>query len=99
MVVLIVMELARLASSNRGRVSILGVTVVSSAAILFGLVSTKIISGSLLQGKFLATVDPFVRNNIPLVASVADNRPSTWPSLYHERGSLIILAVFGFLLA
>ena len=97
--ILIVMELARLAPSSRGRLSILGVTVVSSAAILYGLVSTKIISGSLLQGKFLATVDPFVRNNIPLVASVAENRPSTWASLYLELGSLIILAVFGFFFA
>ena len=97
--ILIVMELARLAPSTRGRLSILGLTVVSSAAILFGLVSTKIISGSLLQGKFLATVDPFVRNNIPLVASVAENRPSTWASLYLELGSLIILAVFGFFFA
>jgi dolichyl-diphosphooligosaccharide--protein glycosyltransferase len=96
---LIVMELARLAPSSRGRLSILVVTIVSSAAILFGLVSTKIISGSLLQGKFLATVDPFVRNNIPLVASVAENRPSTWASLYLELGSLIILAVFGFFFA
>ncbi len=96
---LIVMELARLAPSTRGRFSILGVTVVSSAAILFGLISTKVISGSLLQGKFLATVDPFVRNNIPLVASVAENRPSTWASLYLELGSLIILAVFGFFFA
>jgi len=96
---LIVMELARLAPSTRGRLSILVVTIVSSAAILFGLVSTKIISGSLLQGKFLATVDPFVRNNIPLVASVAENRPSTWASLYLELGSLIILAVFGFFFA
>src|SRR2546427_874420 len=96
---LIVMELARLAPSTRGRLSILGVTIVSSAVIFFGLVSTKIISGSLLQGKFLATVDPFVRNNIPLVASVAENRPSTWASLYLELGSLIILAVFGFFFA
>jgi hypothetical protein len=97
--VLIVMELARLAPSPRGRLSILGVTIVSSAAILFGLISTKIISGSLLQGKFLATIDPFVRNSIPLVASVAENRPSTWASLYLELGSLIILAVFGFFFA
>jgi hypothetical protein len=96
---LIVMELARLAPSTRGRLSILGITVISSAAIVFGLVSTKIISGSLLQGKFLATVDPFVRNNIPLVASVAENRPSTWASLYLELGSLTVLAVFGFFFA
>jgi dolichyl-diphosphooligosaccharide--protein glycosyltransferase len=97
--ILIVMELARLAPSTRGRLSILGLTIASASGIIFGLVSTKIISGALLQGKFLATVNPFVRNSIPLVASVAENRPSTWASLYLELGSLIILGVFGFFFA
>ena len=97
--ILVVMELARLAPSSRGRLSILGLTIVSSAAIIFGLVTTKVVSGALLQGKFLATVNPFVRNSIPLVASVAENRPSTWASLYLELGSLIILGVFGFFFA
>jgi dolichyl-diphosphooligosaccharide--protein glycosyltransferase len=96
---LIVMELARLAPSNRGRLSVLGLALVSAAVIVFGLVSTKVVSGALLQGKFLATVNPFVRNSIPLVASVAENRPSTWASLYLELGSLIILGVFGFFFA
>jgi dolichyl-diphosphooligosaccharide--protein glycosyltransferase len=96
---LIVMELARLAPSARGRLAVFGVTVLSAAVITIGLITTKVISASLLQGKFLATVDPFVRNNIPLVASVAENRPSTWASLYLELGSLIILAVFGFFFA
>ncbi|HEV2120276.1 MAG TPA: STT3 domain-containing protein [Candidatus Bathyarchaeia archaeon] len=96
---LMVMELARLAPSTRGRLSILALTIAASAGVVFGLVSTKVVSGALLQGKFLATVDPFVRNNIPLVASVAENRPSTWASLYLELGSLIILGVFGFFFA
>jgi len=96
---LVVMELARLAPSTRGRLSILGLTIASSAGIVIGLVTTKVVSGALLQGKFLATVDPFVRNSIPLVASVAENRPSTWASLYLELGSLIILGVFGFFFA
>ena len=97
--VLIVMELARLAPSSRGRLSILGITIISTAGIVFALVSTKVLSGALLQGKFLATVNPFVRNSIPLVASVAENRPSTWASLYLELGSMIILGVFGFFFA
>jgi dolichyl-diphosphooligosaccharide--protein glycosyltransferase len=97
--VLIAMELARLAPSSRGRLSVLGLSTVSAALIIFGLVSTKVVSGALLQGKFLATVNPFVRNSIPLVASVAENRPSTWASLYLELGSLIILGVFGFFFA
>src|SRR3989442_5925082 len=92
---LVVMELARLAPSSRGRLSVLGLGIGSAGVIIFGLVSTKVVSGALLQGKFLATVNPFVRNSIPLVASVAENRPSTWASLYLELGSLIILGVFG----
>ena len=96
---LMVMELARLAPSSRGRIAVLVITVVAAAGAIFGLVSTGLISGTLLQGKFLATVNPFVRNNIPLVASVAENRPSTWASLYLELGSLIVLAVFGFFFA
>src|SRR5436853_2342053 len=96
---LVVMELARLAPSSRGRLGVLGLAIASAAVIIFGLVSTKVVSGALLQGKFLATVNPFVRNSIPLVASVAENRPSTWASLYLELGSLIILAVFGFFIA
>src|SRR5436853_6492759 len=96
---LVVMELARLAPSSRGRLGVLGLAIASAAVIIFGLVSTKVVSGALLQGKFLATVNPFVRNSIPLVASVAENRPSTWASLYLELGSLIILAVFGFFFA
>jgi len=96
---LVVMELARLAPSSRGRLGVLGLAIASAAVIIFGLVSTKVVSGALLQGKFLATVNPFVRNSIPLVASVAENRPSTWASLYLELGSLIILGVFGFFFA
>src|SRR3989454_7514009 len=97
--ILVVMELARLAPSSRGRLGVLGLGIASAAVIIFGLISTKVVSGALLQGKFLATVNPFVRNSIPLVASVAENRPSTWASLYLELGSLIILGVFGFFFA
>ena len=96
---LMVMELARLAPSTRGRLTVLSITVVAAVAAVIGLVTTKLVSSTLLTGKFLATVDPFVRNNIPLVASVAENRPSTWASLYLELGSLIVLAVFGFFFA
>src|SRR5947207_14567035 len=52
-----------------------------------------------LRGKFAALRNPFIRNSSPLVASVAENRPSTWASLYLELGSVILLAVFGFFFA
>jgi len=95
---LAVMELSRLAPTTRGRLTVLGLAVAGVAAIAVLGVGTGLISAG-LRGKFLATLDPFVRNNIPLVASVAENRPSTWSSLYLEIGSIILLAVFGFFFA
>jgi len=95
---LAVMELSRLAPTSRGRLTVLGLAVAGVVAIAVVGVGTGLISAG-LRGKFLATLDPFVRNNIPLVASVAENRPSTWSSLYLEIGSVILLAVFGFFFA
>src|SRR6266568_1018688 len=95
---LAVMELSRLAPTTRGRLTVLGLAVAGVVAIAVLGVGTGLISAG-LRGKFLATLDPFVRNNIPLVASVAENRPSTWSSLYLEIGSVILLAVFGFFFA
>src|SRR2546427_1256969 len=95
---LAVMELSRLAPTSRGRLTVLGLAVAGVVAVAVLGVGTGLISAG-LRGKFLATLDPFVRNNIPLVASVAENRPSTWSSLYLEIGSVILLAVFGFFFA
>ncbi|HET7405176.1 MAG TPA: STT3 domain-containing protein, partial [Candidatus Bathyarchaeia archaeon] len=96
--VMAIMELARLAPTTRGRLTAFGLAAVGVAAVAILGVSTGLISVG-LRGKFLATLDPFVRNNIPLVASVAENRPSTWASLYLEIGTIILLAVFGFFFA
>src|SRR5437773_2680813 len=82
----------------RGRLAVAGLTVVGVAAVAILGVSTGLISAG-LRGKFAATLNPFIRNSIPLVASVAENRPSTWASLYLEIGSVILLAVFGFFFA
>ena len=96
--VLAIMELARLAPTSRGRLAVAGLTVAGVAAVAILGVSTGLISAG-LRGKFYATLNPFIRNSIPLVASVAENRPSTWASLYLEIGSVILLAVFGFFFA
>src|SRR5213080_2319172 len=95
---LAVMELSRLAPTSRGRLTVLSLAVAGVAAIAILGLGTGLISAG-LRGKFIATLDPFVRNSIPLVASVAENRPSTWSSLYLEIGSVILLAVFGFFFA
>src|SRR5207247_4836273 len=98
MVVLGLKELARVAATARGRLAVAGLTVVGVAAVAMLGVSTGLMSAG-LRGKFAATLNPFIRNSIPLVASVAENRPSTWASLYLEIGSVILLAVFGFFFA
>jgi dolichyl-diphosphooligosaccharide--protein glycosyltransferase len=96
--VLALMQLAQLAPTTRGRITVLGLAVVGVAAVAILGLGTGLISAG-LRGKFAATLNPFIRNSIPLVASVAENRPSTWASLYLEIGSVILLAVFGFFFA
>ncbi len=96
--VLVIMELAKLAPTSRGRLTVLGFSTVSVAGVAYFLLTSNLI-GAGLRGKFLATVNPFIRQNIPLIASVAENRPSTWASFYLELGSLTLLGVFGFFFA
>ena len=96
--ILAIMELSRLAPTTRGRLTVFTFAAVGIAAVVALGLTTGLISAG-LRGKFLATVNPFVRNSIPLVASVAENRPSTWASLYLEIGTIILLAIFGFFFA
>ena len=96
--VLAIMQLSRLTPTARGRFTVLLLSLVATVSLAVLGVSTGIISAG-VRGKFLATIDPFIRNSIPLVASVAENRPSTWASFYLEIGSIILLAVLGFFFA
>ncbi len=96
--ILLVMQLSRLAATGTGRLAVFGLSLGGIAAIAVGLVQAGLVSAP-VQGKFLATINPFIRQNLPLVASVAENRPSTWASLFLELGSLTLLAVFGFFFA
>src|SRR6266849_1704192 len=95
---LVIMELGKLAPTARGRLAVLGVVGASIAGAGYYVATTNFLSTS-LGGKFLTTLDPFLRQNIPLVASVAENRPSTWASFFLELGSIILLGVFGFFFA
>src|SRR5712692_3877680 len=95
---LVIMELSKLAPTTRGRLTVAGLLAASIAA--FGyVISTSSLLSSGLGAKFLTTLDPFLRQGIPLVASVAENRPSTWASFFLELGSIILLGVFGFFFA
>jgi dolichyl-diphosphooligosaccharide--protein glycosyltransferase len=49
-----------------------------------------------LVAKFLAVMDPARRLDMPLVESVAEHRPATWASFFHESGILLFLGIFGF---
>src|SRR5213594_3022815 len=96
MALLVVMELAKLTPTTRGRLTVAGLFGAGIAASAYFILTTNFLS---LGSKFLTTLNPFLRNSIPLVASVAENRPSTWASFFLELGSVILLAVFGFFFA
>ncbi len=95
---LVIVELAKLAPTTRGRLTVAGLFAASISAAGYFVATTNFLSTS-LGSKFLTTLDPFLRQNIPLVASVAENRPSTWASFFLELGSVILLGVFGFFFA
>jgi len=96
MALLVVMELAKLTPTTRGRLTVAGLFGAGIAASAYFILTTNFLS---LGSKFLTTINPFLRNSIPLVASVAENRPSTWASFFLELGSILLLAVFGFFFA
>ena len=96
MALLVVMELAKLTPTTRGRLTVAGLFGAGIAASAYFILTTNFLS---LGSKFLTTLNPFLRNSIPLVASVAENRPSTWASFFLELGSVLLLAVFGFFFA
>src|SRR6266702_4168095 len=91
MALLVVVELAKLTPTTRGRLTVAGLFGAGIAASAYFILTTNFLS---LGSKFLTTINPFLRNSIPLVASVAENRPSTWASFFLELGS-VLLIIFG----
>jgi len=47
-------------------------------------------------GKFYAVINPFVRGDVPIIASVAEHQPATWSSFFYEFGAILLLGMFGF---
>jgi dolichyl-diphosphooligosaccharide--protein glycosyltransferase len=45
--------------------------------------------------KFISVIDPFARENIPLIESVAEHRISSWGSIYYEFSIGIIFFIAG----
>src|SRR3990172_1344349 len=95
--ILILVQLSRMTTTGTGRLAVWGLSIASVVAAVILLNQQGLLTS--VQGKFLGTINPFIRQDIPLVASVAENRPSTWASLFLELGSLTLLSVFGFFFA
>jgi dolichyl-diphosphooligosaccharide--protein glycosyltransferase len=70
--------------------SIILVTIAATAALTYlGIISNP-------YGKFYAVINPFVRGDVPIIASVAEHQPATWSSFFYEFGAILLLGMFGF---
>ncbi len=90
--------LAREAGSQlpswRSRAYALAVASAVLVGLAYALVTLKIMD--LPTGKFLSTLNPFTRLDMPIVQSVSEHRPATWASFFYEYNTLTFLGLFGF---
>ncbi|HVP26955.1 MAG TPA: STT3 domain-containing protein [Candidatus Bathyarchaeia archaeon] len=72
-------------------------TLVSLLTVIVGGFSVLWLSGHMrnIAGKFFSVIDPFLRQGIPLIESVAEHRISAWGSIYYEFGIGILFCVAG----
>jgi dolichyl-diphosphooligosaccharide--protein glycosyltransferase len=80
--------------SWRHRAYALIVVSVVLVGLAYALVTLKIME--LPGGKFLSTLNPFTRLDMPIVESVSEHRPATWASFFYEYNTLTFLGLFGF---
>ncbi len=87
-------ELLQIAKTRRGR--ILGATgfVFALFGGLVALLSLGVIHGTF--SRILATIDPFLRSSLPLVASVGEQQPATWTAFWVDFGLIAVLMLLGF---
>ncbi len=52
-----------------------------------------------LAGKFYTVIDPLIRQNAFLLASVGEHLPSPWATFWYNLGFLVLLMPFGFYIA
>ena len=91
--VLLAREASSYLESGRMRLYTLAVAVAATAAAVAVLSYFNIVS--LPYGKFFAVINPFVRSDVPIIASVAEHQPATWGSFFYEFGAIIFLILFG----
>ena len=92
-VVLLAREASSYLENTRVRFYTLVGAVAATAAAVAVLSYFKVVS--LPYGKFFAVINPFVRGNVPIIASVAEHQPATWGSFFYEFGAITFLILFG----
>jgi len=93
-VILLGREISGYVASKRTQVYLL-IGIVAAATAAIGILSYfNIIANP--YGKFYAVINPFVRGDVPIIASVAEHQPATWSSFFYEFGAILLLGLFGF---
>jgi asparagine N-glycosylation enzyme membrane subunit Stt3 len=92
-VVLLAREASTYLESTRLRLYTLSGAIAATVAVVAVLSHFNIIS--LPYGKFIAVINPFVRGDVPIIASVAEHQPATWGSFFYEFGAITFLILFG----
>ena len=94
LILLLAREAGGILPTWRHRAYALIVVSVVLVGLAYALVTLKIMV--LPSGKFLSTLNPFTRLDMPIVASVSEHRPATWASFFYEYNTLTFLGLFGF---
>jgi dolichyl-diphosphooligosaccharide--protein glycosyltransferase len=93
-IILLGREVSSYISNRRTQVYLLLGIVIASVTAVVILLQLNIISNP--YGKFYAVLNPFVRGDVPIIASVAEHQPATWSSFFYEFGAILLLGMFGF---
>jgi dolichyl-diphosphooligosaccharide--protein glycosyltransferase len=94
LVLLLAREAATILPSWKYRTYALIAVSVVLVGVAYALVALKVME--LPGGKFLSTLNPFTRLDMPIVESVSEHRPATWASFFYEYNTLTFLGLFGF---
>jgi len=94
LLILLVREAGGMLPTWRYRAYALVVVSVVLVGLAYALVTLNVMQ--LPGGKFLSTLNPFTRLDMPIVSSVSEHRPATWASFFYEYNTLTFLGLFGF---
>ena len=93
-IILLGREVSGYVSNRRVQIYLLVGVIAATVVGLVALSYLNIIANP--YGKFYAVINPFVRGDVPIIASVAEHQPATWSSFFYEFGAKLLLGMFGF---